>query len=1752
MKVFNALILFLLSLRTSSAIVTTDGPLFGMQTGPNDAPIYAGEVFYDQGFLYLTGESYVMDKNGPKDKSSCLVIGFDMNKTKIVKEEFYGLPDTTDVCGALTLSDSGHLLVLGNSEPDGWTLDFTIPDSATGATKLNGLLAVLNKDNLKPASSTTTGLVMTTQNVNENIPYPISVYSDRHGNVWVASLTSIDNASNTGNDDMSHYPNWLSDNLMEYGSSAYMTVSKYSYSNDPVDSVMGIDVGGTTLSADYSVEYPMDPTQNDGKTPTVFLADIFLKNNHPSATKKSDAQNTNHDFEFLIVAGSTRGISDGYGPGAPGDEDGFISYLNKDTGALLDVNSPEAANVQATSVRIGTFEDDILAGTCNDWSDPNAFFVVGATQGNFESALSDANAPTLAEKSLQGYVMKINVDTLKAAWIRQFPASAASGLSEAYALSCVVDEDNVYVTGNVEKSGSMYNAATEEQLSSYGGADVWTASMDKQTGSVNWMRQDGSSGDDRLAKRGSVDLTGEFLMIYGETNGDIFRQRSSDESTENTDLFMIAMEPDTGNHHRLEDDLKGPDIVDKEDDDTLDFEPRTAVGGFDYQPRGTQLEGDLFPGGMVYDSEANDVILTGGSYLGGSQTSMCFTASWDLESGLIRKVYHSGSPTTEEACNAIAWSPLEDMSYAVGFTEAHGMLEYMVNTDPNKDLKVIGAILQTDSKGEPVGAAVIQNENVQYPVAVVTHPSEDSIFVASSASDSTAQISTTEANPHPDLTTGGSRQFGVNFFVSVSKFDVFSQPEKGQDPLEATLGQAWEESFKVEDDAGVSLSGMVLADSDSNTLVLVGSTNGSGNVFGTKQTSDWDGFILKLDPSSGSKVADVTGERSSTRIDSSNHADDWINGICVDKFNPNDVFVVGGTKGKIRSLPDDSQLPEGDIHAFIAKIELETLGLVWIQHFTMQSGPGSTTAEAAAFSCTVAPGEDSRNAVYIAGTILDGAFLDGSVEGKSGGGDDIFVIQMDDDGGKVNWIRQIGTEGDDRLAASGGIAVDVEGNAIVYGETTGAFYSLEPSGKNDLVAFTMSMKDGSYHALGTGPAPIIEDGIEEPIPDADGDGMEDIAIVDPGEDDDDDDDDVDEEPDSVFAFQSGPDSGATYAGGMVYDSNSNAIYITGATYGSFDDDADYSSDFSSCFFGAMMLPSMRWKDRQVFGTNTTNEACSALALAHQKGHVALGIVGSTESGGLMTQGSDTSNSQYSMLIDVYQRKGKYNFVGGAIADDEPVQYPAVVVSNGQTMYVASMWSSDEKVTADYEKSSEEQPNFTSGGIEKFGSDFGVVLEEFNSKRKYKAVGNGSVQESYVRGWREELETVKMPSVFVSGLIAVQDDLVVVGSTTAGGDGPDMDGIMAKVKKSNGNLDNDSEKTIGYFTSVSRADDWIMNACEDTDSDQHFYIVGGTASRTPDSNTINAFAAKINVQTLAPEWVRELSVLHASGDISKRAAAIGLGCDVIPDTKKMYIAGTVENGAHLDYEGLSSAGGDDIFVAKLSSHNGEPDWINQVGSNGEDRLARGGGVKADENGNAVLYGDTNGDFFRWNPERIHDIFVMLVDKNTGYTQQPFKGAPFSVDTSAPREWFGKVEEKESATWVIVGVCLAIAALAIIFLRRRRQRKRSETQKSSIFAYLQKFDVEDVDLRKSPPGGWHGTYLNKLAYGINKSETAPYSDHYESFEARPLTSHSSVVSDSLFMDAASTPSLEYSDSPAAYDDLLDRYKDGSEGRPGMEII
>lgn len=80
-----------------------------------------------------------------------------------------------------------------------------------------------------------------------------------------------------------------------------------------------------------------------------------------------------------------------------------------------------------------------------------------------------------------------------------------------------------------------------------------------------------------------------------------------------------------------------------------------------------------------------------------------------------------------------------------------------------------------------------------------------------------------------------------------------------------------------------------------------------------------------------------------------------------------------------------------------------------------------------------------------------------------------------------------------------------------------------------------------------------------------------------------------------------------------------------------------------------------------------------------------------------------------------------------------------------------------------------------------------------------------------------------------------------------------------------------------------------------------------------------------------------------------------------------------------------------------------------------------------------------------------------------------------------------------------------------LRRKFAARKERSSKEGIYQYMQRFDVEDIDLRRAPTGGWHGTYCNKLAYGINDADSLSKSSDDGSFLTELLSSDSSSGAD-----------------------------------------
>ena len=208
---------------------------------------------------------------------------------------------------------------------------------------------------------------------------------------------------------------------------------------------------------------------------------------------------------------------------------------------------------------------------------------------------------------------------------------------------------------------------------------------------------------------------------------------------------------------------------------------------------------------------------------------------------------------------------------------------------------------------------------VSYPIAV--EHDREYVYVLSMGSE-TPNENKGPTEEYPDFTAGGPYRYGTDFFLHVHKLAVNEYPQEYSETLPATLETEWEAKFSTDNDS-VYVGGMVLI--SENTMIVVGSTAGSGGPFENNDGDDMDGFILKLDPQTG--LLSSTGSDSTSRIDSVNKKDDFIYNICVDRHerNHDSFYIVGSTDGKIKNLPDNEQPPEGTTHAFVAKVRTDEI-----------------------------------------------------------------------------------------------------------------------------------------------------------------------------------------------------------------------------------------------------------------------------------------------------------------------------------------------------------------------------------------------------------------------------------------------------------------------------------------------------------------------------------------------------------------------------------------------------------------------------------------------------------------------------------------------------------------------------------------------------------------------------------------------------------------------------------------------------------
>lgn len=267
----------------------------------------------------------------------------------------------------------------------------------------------------------------------------------------------------------------------------------------------------------------------------------------------------------------------------------------------------------------------------------------------------------------------------------------------------------------------------------------------------------------------------------------------------------------------------------------------------------------------------------------------------------------------------------------------------------------------------------------------------------------------------------------------------------------------------------------------------------------TSNIGDWDGFVAKLDPRTGAlSQANIGINTWGYRLHTQPKRNDFIQSICVPRlpdgvmlpsnnpFHPNVVYAVGTTTGKYT----------GDEYggAFVAQLDLSSMDVLWKQQIPGMNVHGmacQVLVDVASHGDTLR--SESKDLIYVAGEVhgqMKVPMADGKTYLTHGHGEtDVWVAQLRASDGKVNWVQQVGTSQQDRLAKNvnnpsvsigqqesdigdtgsgkGALVLDRQGNALIYGTTNGSLGRKKGAGDRfrDIFVVRLHRDDGSYKAV---------------------------------------------------------------------------------------------------------------------------------------------------------------------------------------------------------------------------------------------------------------------------------------------------------------------------------------------------------------------------------------------------------------------------------------------------------------------------------------------------------------------------------------------------------------------------------------------------------------------------------------------------------------------------------------------------------------
>ncbi len=393
-----------------------------------------------------------------------------------------------------------------------------------------------------------------------------------------------------------------------------------------------------------------------------------------------------------------------------------------------------------------------------------------------------------------------------------------------------------------------------------------------------------------------------------------------------------------------------------------------------------------------------------------------------------------------------------------------------------------------------------------------------------------------------------------------------------------------------------------------------------------------------------------------------------------------------------------------------------------------------------------------------------------------------------------------------------------------------------------------------------------------------------------------------------------------------------------------------------------------------------------------------------------------------------------------------------------------------------------------GGVPKFGTDFYVKVEQvtitpYEELLNVKPTPTEHVKQTIKSGWGfgfklNDATDVRPSCVeFVKGRTP-DEDLLLMGGTTrnklADGSGAEeYDGFITKIippspapvvdmttgatveEAASGNSDsihNEGTHPTKRIDSTTGRDETVTAIClPPPDAGgmgvTHAFVVGSSTNPKGGKNGPSmAYLMKMRLDDMSTVWKEHVTSISSDGGVG--GDVLGQGCVVSNDGKIVYLSGTIDGASGMRTGFANSdvkpvGGVSDVFVVSYDVEFGNVKWEQQLGTQYEDKLARGGGIKIDNDGNPMIMGSSRGGVQRsreGNSRMASDIFFMNLSRENG----AHINAPFTTGNAGSVA--GIALGSGSTKDIVVGIIVAVIfALLIVCVRRRRKTMKKEVER-----------------------------------------------------------------------------------------------------------